>query len=117
MPPLSDSVCGCSQVQVLFKSADNETAYGEAVLEGVGHSWKKFTANITSNTTDFKAVVALRFLEPASLLVDSLSLFPGGNLREGWQNPYPFREDLLQLLKDLRPRWSFHPSVPKIWPF
>ncbi len=91
-------------MQILLQGKDSGKVYGEATFEGVTTSWQKYSANITTNTTDFHAEVAVQLLHPGSVLVDSLSLFPGGNLRPGWQNPYPFRADLLQLLKDLKPR-------------
>ena len=37
--------------------------------------------------------------------MDAVSLFPAENIREGAQNPWPFREDLLDMLKALNPRW------------
>ena len=66
--------------------------------------WQKFSANLESEDTDFKAEVAVILPEPDSILLDSLSLFPHKNVRKGWQNPYPFRADLLDLLKDLKSR-------------
>ena len=36
--------------------------------------------------------------------MDAVSLFPAENIREGAQNPWPFREDLLDMLKSLKPR-------------
>ena len=33
-----------------------------------------------------------------------MSLFPAENVREGALNPWPFREDLLDMLKALNPR-------------
>jgi len=92
------------QVRVLLKAQNSTTTYGEATFEGIDDSWRRFSVNITANTTDSQAVVGLQLLQPGSILVDSLSLFPGGNIRDGWQNPYPFRQDLLQHLKDLKPR-------------
>jgi alpha-N-arabinofuranosidase len=46
---------------------------------------------------------------PGTLVVDSVSLFPTANVRrgeaEGLANPWPFRQDLLDALKALSPRW------------
>jgi len=92
------------QARVLLKAQNSSTVYGEAAFEGIDATWRKFSANITANATDFQAEVAVQLMHPGSILVDSLSLFPGGNLRAGWQNPYPFRQDLLQHLQDLKPR-------------
>ena len=99
------------QVQVLFREKNSGAVYGEATFKGINSHWRKFLANITANTTDFEAEMALRLPPQGSILVDSLSLFPGGNIRAGWQNPHPFRQDLLQLLKDLNPRYT-DPTCP-----
>ena len=41
---------------------------------------------------------------PGQLLIDAVSLFPSENARAGSVNPWPFRKDLLDMLKALRPR-------------
>lgn len=92
------------QVRVLFAAQDSDAVYAEVSFEGIKSSWQKFSANITSNTTDFNGKLVIQLAEPGTITIDSVSLFPGGSMREGWQNPYPFREDLLQHLKDLNPR-------------
>lgn len=49
---------------------------------------------------------ATRFPQgPGELLVDAVSLFPAGNVRDGAQNPWPFRKDLLDMLQALNMRW------------
>ncbi len=92
---------------MLLKAQKSRSVYGEATFEGVDASWRKFSANITANTTDTQAEVAVQLLHPGRVMMDSLSLFPCSNLRPGWQNPYPFRADLLQHLRDLKPRCAF----------
>ena len=42
---------------------------------------------------------------PGELLVDAVSLFPAENVQDGAQNPWPFRRDLLDMLKAVNPRW------------
>lgn len=78
--------------------------YAEVVFDGINEHWQKVSSDITSDTTDFKGEVVVQLVEPGTVTIDSLSLFPGGNIKKGWQNPYPFRMDLLQHLKDLNPR-------------
>ncbi len=55
---------------------------------------------------DPAARLAITFGGGGSLLVDIVSLFPARNAARsgGGVNPWPFRTDLLQMLKDLRPR-------------
>lgn len=55
---------------------------------------------------DPTAHMALTFAGAGSLLVDVVSLLPEENVAAagGGLNPWPFRADLLQMLKDLRPR-------------
>jgi hypothetical protein len=42
---------------------------------------------------------------PGSIVIDMVSLFPTENIKKGrgYLNPWPFREDLLDALKDLKP--------------
>lgn len=55
---------------------------------------------------DPAARLAITFDGGGSLLVDIVSLFPAKNIARsgGGINPWPFRTDLLQMLKDLHPR-------------
>lgn len=52
-------------------------------------------------------VPQVMFPGPATLVLDSVSLFPLANAKKaadlGLRNPWPFRQDLLQALKDLAP--------------
>jgi hypothetical protein len=48
--------------------------------------------------------LALSFAGPGALLVDVVSLMPDDNVLKGSMNPWPFREDLMQRMRDLTPR-------------
>ena len=52
--------CSSLQVHVLFKAQNSTTVYAEATFEGINSHWRKFSANITANATDFEAEVALQ---------------------------------------------------------
>ena len=60
-------------------------------------------------SADPHASLALTFSGPGALLVDVVSLLPAVNVARaaaaGEMNPWPFRADLLQMLKDLQPRY------------
>ncbi len=53
------------------------------------------------------------FSGPGTLLVDQVSLFPSENVRrgEGYLNPWPFRQDLLDAMKGLHPRCVTTPTT------
>ena len=54
---------------------------------------------------DPAARVAVLFTGPGAVGVDVVSVMPAANVAaRGPLNPWPFRADLLQMLKDLRPR-------------
>jgi hypothetical protein len=59
-------------------------------------------------SADPNASLAVTFSGPGALLVDVVSLLPADNVARaaaaGAMNPWPFRADLLQMLKDLHPR-------------
>ena len=49
--------------------------------------------------------LAISFHGPGGLLVDVVSVMPEDNaLKGGAMNPWPFREDLMQRMRDLKPR-------------
>ena len=65
---------------------------------------RRYEANLTADSSDLGAQLRISFPGPAELLVDVVSLFPLENVAKGALNPYPFRPDLLQYVKDLNPR-------------
>ncbi|KAL4528572.1 hypothetical protein Ndes2526B_g07307 [Nannochloris sp. 'desiccata'] len=78
--------------------------------------WKKYEGILTSSSDsiDTDARLVLSFNGPATLIIDSLSLLPVENVEKGKAlghiNPWPFREDLLQALKALRPGFLRFPG-------
>ena len=46
------------------------------------------------------------YLGAGELLLDVVSLFPAENVHKGELNPFPFRSDLLEAVKALKPRQS-----------
>jgi alpha-N-arabinofuranosidase len=127
------------EVLVALTSADLSTKYAEVTLRVDGNGgggggnddeentnnindssvsnngqWKKYKGILTSNSTDTDARLMLSFNGPATLIIDSLSLFPIENIEKGTavghRNPWPFREDLLQALKALRPGFLRFPG-------
>jgi len=83
---------------------------------GIDGQWKKYEGVLTSssNSRDIDARLVLSFNGPATLIIDSLSLFPLENIQKGKAlghiNPWPFREDLLQAIKALRPGFLRFPG-------
>ena len=67
------------------------------------------------SAADPNASLAVTFSGPGALLVDVVSLLPADNVARaavaGAMNPWPFRADLLQMLKDLRPRFGQYSST------
>ncbi|GAB4817965.1 hypothetical protein N2152v2_005011 [Parachlorella kessleri] len=86
--------------------------YASARLEGLTPEWRKFTAELTSSTTDHESRVQILFDGPGSLVIDMVSLFPTENVKRGrgFMNPWPFREDLLGALKALKPGFLRFPG-------
>lgn len=69
--------------------------------------WARYEGTLTAEATEADARLVVSFEGPTTLILDSLSLFPSDNVKkarsEGHLNPWPFRPDLLQALKDLQP--------------
>ncbi|KAL4458046.1 hypothetical protein ABPG75_012911 [Micractinium tetrahymenae] len=85
-----------------------------ARFSGLSAEWQRFTAELVSPSTDLQARLAVLFDNPGCLVVDSVSLFPSANTArgraEGLVNPWPFRRDLLDALRALRPRFLRFPG-------
>ncbi|KAL4859616.1 Alpha-L-arabinofuranosidase 1 [Chlorella vulgaris] len=88
------------------------TLYGTLTFLGVEGGWRKYTAEVASTATDANARLLLQFDGPGKLVVDSVSLFPSGNVAagSGMLNPWPFRADLLDALKALQPAFMRFPG-------
>ena len=86
-----------------LQSKGGAKVYAEAVSEHFEDYWQQFTANLTASATDYNAEISLQLAEPGSVVMDSWSLFPGKNFIYG-RDPYPFRRELLNTLKSLKPR-------------
>ena len=64
---------------------------------------------------DVSGRLAISFAGPGALLVDVVSLMPDDNVLKGGMNPWPFREDLMQRMRDLKPRrdaFPIHQMLP-----
>jgi len=107
------------EVEVALVAADLSTVHATLKLQvesslSTGEEWKKYGGELVSEATDTDARLAVQFDGPATLLVDSVSLFPTSNViraqNKGMMNPWPFRLDLLQALKDLNPGFIRFPG-------
>jgi alpha-N-arabinofuranosidase len=80
---------------------------GSTNIETSGTGWKKYNADLFSNTTDQKAQLNIWFEGKGSVDLDMVSLFP----KETWKNrPGGLRADLVQLLADLKPGFVRFPG-------
>lgn len=96
-------------VHVALVASDLLTLHANLTLEASpsNTTWLRYTGELRSAATDTDARLVVSFPGPATLLFDSVSLFPKENVEaareKGMANPWPFRPDLLQALKDLKP--------------
>lgn len=93
------------QITVQLESQDRETVYASAEVKDVSSSWNHSKMMLTSNGTDPNAQLTLYVHgRDVELSIRMLSLFPAENIKEdGLQ---PFRTDILEYLKDLKPRYG-----------
>ncbi len=83
------------------------TIIGSAKVNPAGKEWKKYSATITSNTTDPKGSMTVWFEGKGTLDIDMVSLFPG----DTWKNRSGgLRADLVQLLADMKPGFLRFPG-------
>ena len=86
--------------------------YANLTLTGVSGSWQRYSGELLPSATDTDARLAVLFDGPGTIVIDSVSLFPTENVRQGqgMMNPWPFRQDLLQAMKDLHPAFMRFPG-------
>ena len=92
------------RVTAKLESADGKRVYASADISDISSSWSHPKIMLTSNATDDKAQLTLYVKGDANLAVRMVSLFPAENVKG--EVLQPFRPDILQYLKDLRPRFD-----------
>eukprot|EP00887_Chlorella_sp_A99_P005257 scaffold1.g5257.t1 len=99
-------------VTVSLLSADLSTFYANLTLWGVAGGWRKYGGELVPAASDTDARLAVLFDGPGTIIIDSVSLFPTANVEKGlgMTNPWPFRQDLLEALKALKPAFMRFPG-------
>ena len=91
-----------AKVTVKLESEDRNTVYASAAIDDISAAWKHPKVMLKSNGTSSTAQLTLYINGAAEVSVKMLSLFPAENVKGNVLQP--FRPDLLQYLKDLKPR-------------
>lgn len=102
-----------SEVSVLLQSGNGIRTYARVMFKGLSTDWKRFSAEFPTRNVeeDSGARLAVVFSGPGKVGVDIVSMMPSENVRRGTEGyPWPFREDLLQMLKALHPRFLRFPG-------
>ena len=91
---------------VSLESADGKSMYASAVFAKLTPDWQQYSATlrVAPETYDPAGRLSISFPGPGTLLVDVVSLLPEDNALKGGAEPWPFREDLVQRMRDLKPR-------------
>jgi len=90
------------QVTATLESQDGNTVYASADIGDISSAWKHPKIMLTSNGTDASAQLTLYINGAADVSFKMVSLWPAQNVKG--EVLQPFRPDLLQYLKDLKPR-------------
>ena len=86
---------------------DGDKPIGSGELSGFTGDWKQYSCVIESSATVEKARLLLAGKSPASVDLDMVSMLP----QDTWGNrPNGLRPDLVQLLKDLKPKFMRFPG-------
>ncbi len=80
---------------------------GEASVSPSDKNWKKYTITLKANATEPKAKLNLWFEGKGVLDIDMVSLFPSDTWK---QRPGGMRNDLIQLLADMKPGFLRFPG-------
>lgn len=90
------------QVTATLESQDGKTVYASADIGDISSAWKHPKIMLTSNGTDASAQLTLYVNGAADISLRMVSLWPAENVKG--EVLQPFRPDLRQYLKDLKPR-------------
>jgi hypothetical protein len=109
-------------VTITLESTDGRTyATNELVVNS--SEWVKYETVLTTSETDFNGRLVLTTTEQGKIYFDMISLFPERTFKD---RPNGMREDIAQLLADLKPKFmrfpggclvhdgSLNPDVPSI---
>lgn len=100
-PKLSSSM-QAFQVTVKLESQKGKTVYASADINNISSGWKHPKVMLSSNGTDPSAQLTIYINGAADISLKMVSLWPAENVKG--EVLQPFRPDLLQYLKDLKPR-------------
>lgn len=80
-----------------------------------GNTWRQYSGMLKANGSDTNAKLVITLGPGAkTLYIDYVSLFPEKNVEKGkdkgLKNPWPFRQDLLDAVKDLKPSFLRFPG-------
>ena len=92
---------------VSLQSKDGRVKYASTTFTNISTTWQHLSATLTTETTG-DAQLAIEVQGRAGVALEFVSLLPAANVQAqgNLQNPFPFRADLLQMLRDLKPRWD-----------
>jgi len=97
---------GNSAIRIELADA-NGKSLGEASVSPTGKDWKKYTITLRANATEKKAKLNLWFEGKGTMDIDMISLFPSDTWK---QRPGGLRNDLIQLLADMKPGFVRFPG-------
>lgn len=81
--------------------------YAQHTVRGIGTDWKRFSATLTSRATDPKARLVITADSPGTVWLDMVSLMPQDTFK---RRPNGLRQDLAQMLADLKPSFLRFPG-------
>ena len=85
----------------------NGQVYAQHTLRGIGREWKRFSAVLTSRSSDPKARLVLTAKGSGTVWLDMVSLMPEDTFKK---RPNGLRADLAQMLAELKPSFVRFPG-------
>lgn len=95
-----------SPVEIRLESTDGKL-YGKTELVIDSTEWKKYEAELTSDSEDFSGRLVILIHDAGSVCLDMVSLFPKNTFR-GRENG--LRQDIAQFLADMKPKFMRFPG-------
>ncbi|MCS6829425.1 MAG: alpha-L-arabinofuranosidase C-terminal domain-containing protein [Armatimonadota bacterium] len=94
------------ELRISLQGADGAIA-AQHTVRGISAQWKRFSATLTSRTTDPRARLVITATSSGTVWLDMVSLMPVDTFKG---RPNGLRKDLAQMLADLRPSFLRFPG-------
>jgi len=94
-------------LDVRLESSSGSAVYAQTAFSGLTTNWQRFASTVTANATDAHARLVVRLMKPATVWLDTISVFPQATFHDRTNGARP---DLASMLVGLKPSFMRFPG-------